>query len=62
MDYTKMLGKKVSKAESGKPFKSGSKVNTVKAIILHPVLKIPAFLFEEDDSYVECRRCEEVND
>lgn len=41
-----------------KPFKSGKYQNTVKGIINHPILNIPAFTFEEDDSYVECRRCE----
>ena len=54
--YRDCIGKKVYK-KSGKPFKSSSKVNTVKAIINHPILNIPAFEFEEDDSYVECRQC-----
>jgi hypothetical protein len=40
-----------------KPFKSGLKTNTIKGVIEHPELKIPAYTFEEDDSYVECRRC-----
>jgi len=40
-----------------KPFKSGLKVNTVRGVIDHPILLIPAFVFMEDDSYVECRRC-----
>ena len=43
--------------DSGRPFKSGNKVNTVKGIIIHPVLNIPAFTFLDDDSYVEIRRC-----
>lgn len=51
-----MVGKRVRKL-SPKPFKSGSKVNTVKAVVPHPVLNILAFTFEEDDSIVECRRC-----
>ena len=51
------VGDKVAKLESGKPFKSGNKWNTVKEIINHPLLNIPAFTFIEDDSYVECRRC-----
>ena len=59
------IGKKVSKTSpvrtSGrltpKPFKSGSKFNTVKDVIMHPILNIPAYTFEEDESYVECRRC-----
>lgn len=55
IDYATYIGEKVSKDK--KPFKSGSKINTVKDIINHPILNIPAFTFEEDDSYVECRRC-----
>lgn len=59
--YETMIGKKVTKTyktgTTPKPFKSGLLVNTVKGIINHPILNIPAFTFEEDDSYVECRRC-----
>lgn len=55
-----MIGKRVTKANSGKPFKSGNKVNTVKGIINHPQLNIPAFTFFEDDSYVEARKCFEI--
>lgn len=51
------IGDKVIKSKSDKPFKSGNKINTVKGIINHPELNIPAYIFEEDDSYVECRRC-----
>jgi hypothetical protein len=54
--YETNVGKKVRKA-SPKPFKSGLKVNTVKEIVDHPVLNIPAYTFVEDDSIVECRRC-----
>jgi len=61
----KNIGKKVIKDKSGKPFKSGLKVNTVKSVIDHPELShdkpILAYTFFEDDSYVECRRCEVVN-
>lgn len=59
-DYANMIGKKVTKARAGqnaKPFKSGLKVNTVKGVINHPILNVPAFTFEEDDSYVACRIC-----
>lgn len=59
-DYFHMIGKRVTKANSGKPFKSGNKVNTVKGIINHPQLNIPAFTFFEDDSYVEARKCFEI--
>ncbi len=59
-DYILNIGKIVHKSGSDKPFKSGFKVNTVKGIITHPILDIPAYTFEEDDSYVECRRCEVI--
>jgi hypothetical protein len=56
-----MIGKRVKKTSKEgtepKPFKSMQKHNTIKSIIIHPQLKIPAFTFEDDDSYVECRRC-----
>ena len=52
------IGKKVTK--SGKPFKSGRKINTVRGIALHPKKKTPAFIFEEDDSVVECSICKLV--
>jgi len=63
MNYEENIGKwvckgSISKQEpNNKPFKSGLKINTVKAVINHPNLNIPAYTFEEDDSYVECRRC-----
>lgn len=63
IDYTSFIGKTVCKTGINKvqlnpaPFKSGNQVNVVKGIINHPQLNIPAFIFEEDDSYVECRRC-----
>lgn len=55
------IGKQVKKfSKTGsepKPFKSTKKINTIKGIINHPILNIPAYTFVEDDSYVECRRC-----
>lgn len=48
--------------EHKKKFKSDLYVNTVKGVIIHPILYVPAYTFIEDDSYVECRRCEVVND
>lgn len=57
------IGQKVRKTSgrsnqlSSKPFKSGNKTNTVKEIVNHPQLNVPAFTFLEDDSIVECRRC-----
>jgi len=38
-------------------FKSGLYVNTIRDVIMHPILGIPAYVFFEDDTYVECRRC-----
>jgi len=44
-----------------KPFKSGLKVNTIAGVINHPKLEgRMAYTFEEDESYVECRRCEVI--
>lgn len=60
MNYEKNIGKRVHKPKSRKPFKSGFLINTVKGVINHPILNIPAYTFEEDDSYVECRRCDVV--
>lgn len=63
--YESFIGCKVQKkSKSGtepKPFKSGLKINTVKGIMNHPQLNIPAFTFEEDESYVECRRCVKIS-
>ena len=49
---------------SGKPFKSGEHVNTVKCVVEHPnkIDKntgrgVPAYTFYEDDSIVECASC-----
>lgn len=63
MDYEKNIDRRVRKGAisdgdpNRKSFKSGLLVNTVKGVINHPTLNIPAYTFEEDDSYVECRRC-----
>lgn len=68
MNYEVNISKKVSKCSiskqeiNNKPFKSTFLKNTVKGITTHPTLKIPAYTFEEDDSYVECRRCIVVNE
>ncbi len=40
-----------------KPFKSGSKFNTVKAVVVHEQTGRPGFSFVEDESVVECFRC-----
>lgn len=64
-DYKKWIGKKVSKIKDRKerepkPFTSGFKVNTVKDVIDHPILHVPAFIFHEDASYVACVTCKAV--
>jgi hypothetical protein len=58
-----MVGQKVwknpkttSKFEP-KPFKSGFKINTVKAVVVHEQTQRPGFSFVEDESVVECFRC-----
>ena len=70
-DALQNIGKRVKKfsltslkhnGEHKKKFKSDLYVNTVKGVIIHPILYVPAYTFIEDDSYVECRRCEVVND
>lgn len=46
--------------KSGKPFLSKLKINTIKGIIDHPIIHRPAYIFEEDDSYVSCEQCEVI--
>jgi hypothetical protein len=67
-NYEQNIGKRVSKTAfkkkkdtQPKPFKSGFLINTVKGVINHPTLNIPAYTFYEDESYVECRRCETID-
>lgn len=60
--FKKNIGRRVCKTtirdfSEPKSFKSGNKVNTILDVIDHPKLHIPAYVFEEDNSYVECRRC-----
>lgn len=55
-DYIQNIGKRVRK-NSNKPFKSGHKVGTVKGIVEHPVLHVPCYIFNEDESYVSCHQC-----
>jgi hypothetical protein len=59
-EYKLLIGLKCKKT-SNKPFKSTFWENTIKNVIQHPVLHIPAFTFNEDESYVECRRCIIIN-
>lgn len=62
--YEDLIGKCVVKAHrigvKAKKFKSGRHVNTVKGIIDHPILHVPAYTFLEDDSYVACKYCVEL--
>lgn len=59
--YQSMIGCRVHKSQSGKPFKSGLKINTVKAaVLIHPVTGNLCFEFEEDESYVVAYKCEKV--
>ena len=50
------IGKTVVKI-SGKPFKSGRKVNTVKEVTINPNSQKPAFSFVEDSSVVNIVSC-----
>lgn len=50
------IGQPVLK-DSGKPFKSRLKINTVKGYMIHPITGHECYLFKEDDSYVEQKQC-----
>lgn len=54
--YDKWVGAKISKI-SGKPFKSGLKIDTVKEFGANPATGNPAFIMESCGSCVECRVC-----
>lgn len=54
--YDKWVGAKVGKL-SGKPFKSGLKVDTVKSFGANPATGNPAFFMESCGSCVECKVC-----
>lgn len=54
--YTQLIGLVVRK-KSNRPFKSGNKIGTVKAIKEHSVTGHTAFIMLEDDSEVEAFRC-----
>jgi hypothetical protein len=68
INYSEWVGQRVWKkglrnpnknsyAKKPKKFKSGFEINTVKDVIIHPQLGVPAFTFYEDDSYVACKTC-----
>jgi hypothetical protein len=55
-DYIPYIGNQCRKKNRRcKKFKSNLKVNTIKGVINHPILNIPAYTFLEDESFVECR-------
>lgn len=56
-NFDKKVKKTSKEGTQPKPFKSTFQINTIKGLVIHPQLKIPAYTFYEDDSYVECRRC-----
>ena len=67
--YKAMIGQKVTKTSRSnnkttpKPFKSGNRVNTVKAAdFIHPVSGNLCFTFEEDNSYLQCYQCRLADD
>ena len=57
-EFEKNIGKKCRKSRGGvkepKPFKSGSKINTIKGVTMNPHINKVAYSFEEDDSVVNC--------
>jgi hypothetical protein len=60
LEYVGLIGKKVRKAK--KPFLSGLQINTVKGIVIEQHINRYGFIFEEDESVVECWRCVGVDD
>lgn len=59
-DYLQYVGRQCQKKRKGmvgkqpKPFKSGNKINTIKGVTINPNTGKEAFLFEEDESCVNC--------
>ena len=48
--------------KSGKPFKSGKKINRVKGTVMNPNTGKPAFTFFDDDSVVDQYICIAVDE
>jgi hypothetical protein len=46
--------------KSGKPFKSGHKINTVKGLTCNPNTDLLAYTFIEDESIVDCKQVKEL--
>ena len=57
----KSRGVKVRK-RSGKPFKSGNKINTVKGEAINPYTEKPGYIFYEDNSIVNQEICWKVSE
>lgn len=55
-NYSEWIGKSVVK-KSGKPFKSGNKVNTVIDVVVNPNTNRVAFVFSDDYSVVDAHIC-----
>jgi len=51
----------VVRKRSNKPFSDGSKIATVKAIVINPYSKKEAFAFEEHDTLVDTFQCRVVD-
>jgi hypothetical protein len=49
------------KKKSGKPFKSGIRIATVKSATTNPNTGMPAYTFEEDNSVVDIRQLIEIS-
>jgi len=51
-----LIGKKIFK-KSCQPFKSRLRYATVKGFVVHDITQEISFTFEEDETFVECKRC-----
>lgn len=47
---------------SGKPFKSGRKINTVSGTTTNPNTGLIAYTFRDDDSVVDIKMCEVIGE
>lgn len=56
---SKSIGCVVAK-RSGKPFKSSNKRNTVVGVCINPKSKKIAYIFDEDESIVDCSKCTNI--
>jgi len=58
LNYLNSLIGEIVYKTSGKPFKSGNKFNTVKGIVVNQNTQLYGFVFEEDESIVDCHQAE----